>query len=154
MRDRTPPPALTAPSDTTLAEILTWDEERLGAWGRAAGAGASDWVLRLRERALPLYGSDAAQARRIAECALHLAARVHDPMARGWAFRLMAEALLFSGRLSDSDRFYRRAATAWRRAQEPGLLGQLLVGHLHEPRRMRACCSSARETIPISQSSR
>jgi tetratricopeptide (TPR) repeat protein len=94
------------------------------------GAGA-DWVRALRLEAVPFYHTDASAARRIAARALELAELIGDPLSLGWGHRAVAEAMLFSGRIREADAAYARAASAWRQAHDPGLLGQLLVGAIH-----------------------
>ncbi|MBU1699569.1 MAG: CHAT domain-containing protein [Candidatus Eisenbacteria bacterium] len=85
----------------------------------------------LRQEASLHYLVDAAEARRIAGVALQVAAQSTDPVARGWAERTLAEALLFSGRMREADGAYARAVVAWKEAGTHALLGQLLVGRIH-----------------------
>ncbi len=85
----------------------------------------------VRNEAALHYGSDAAEARRIAARAVVLAVRTGDPIALGWAHRAVAESMLFSGRMREAETAYAKAAEAWKRAGAGTLLGQLLVGRIH-----------------------
>lgn len=89
------------------------------------------WVMALRQEAALFYHTDASAARRIAARALELAELFADPLSLGWGHRAVAESFLFSGRMREADAAYSRAVEAWRRADAPGLLGQLLVGSIH-----------------------
>jgi tetratricopeptide (TPR) repeat protein len=85
----------------------------------------------VRNEAARHYGSDAAEARRIAARAVVLAVRTGDLLALGWAHRAVAESLLFSGRMREAEAAYAKAAEAWKKAGAGALLGQLLVGRIH-----------------------
>lgn len=93
---------------------------------------AEPWrlVRELRETAVRYYSTDAAEARAIAARAVELAELMRDDRSRGWAYRALAEALAFSGRLRESEEAYQKATTALRRARDGATLGQLLVGRL------------------------
>ena len=89
------------------------------------------WVRDLRDEALPYYSTDAGAARQIGRRAVELAELIGEPRALGWGHRILAEALLFSGRMKESEESYSRATAAWRKAKEKATLGQLLVGRIH-----------------------
>src|SRR5690606_3335720 len=78
---------------------------------------AEPWrlVRELRETAVRYYSTDAAEARAIAARAVELAELMRDDRSRGWAYRALAEALAFSGRLRESEEAYQKATTALRR---------------------------------------
>lgn len=89
------------------------------------------WVRDLREEALRYYNTDAREARKIGRRAHELAELIDEPRALGWGHRILAEALLFSGRMKESEESYAQATAAWRKAREKVALGQLLVGRIH-----------------------
>ena len=89
------------------------------------------WVRDLRDEALPFYSTDAAEARKIGRRAVELAELIAEPRALGWGHRILAEALLFSGRMKESEESYSRATAAWRKSKDKVSLGQLLVGRVH-----------------------
>ncbi len=93
------------------------------------GAPPAELLAALRQEASLHYHADAARARRIAERSAAIAGKLADPLAIGWAQRTMAEALLFSGRLSQAEAAYRAAQSAWREAGASALRGQLLAAH-------------------------
>ncbi|MEZ4647196.1 MAG: CHAT domain-containing protein [Candidatus Eisenbacteria bacterium] len=89
------------------------------------------WVRDLRDEALRYYSTDAREARSIGRRAVELADLIGEPRAIGWGHRILAEALLYSGRMNEAEDEYALATAAWRRAKESAALGQLLVGRIH-----------------------
>ncbi len=120
-----------APRRST-GELIELDPRELAA-RIASGLPRSpgECVREIREAASRYYHTDAASARKIAERAVVVAELTGDATALAWGRRAMAEALLFSGRIADSNGWYEKAAAAARAAGECGLLGQLLAGHVH-----------------------
>lgn len=104
---------------------------RIAALRERPAAESGGLLVALRKEASGYYHADAAEARRIAAIALEVAETGGGPLARGWAERTLAEALLFSGRMRAAEAAYGKAARAWRAARADGLLGQLLVGRIH-----------------------
>ena len=89
------------------------------------------WVRDLRDEALRYYSTDAREARNIGRRAVELADLIDEPRAIGWGHRILAEALLYSGRMNEAEDEYALATAAWRTAKESAALGQLLVGRIH-----------------------
>ena len=85
----------------------------------------------LRDRAAAHYHGNAREALAVAEEALRQARTQRDDVALGWGHRALAEALLFAGRIRESNESYRRAAGCFHRGGDESTLGQLLVGHVH-----------------------
>ncbi len=110
--------------DLSTAELRRRFEE--GGFGPPSEVAES-----LRNEAARHFHSDPPRALRIARCAAGWAEMSGDPLALAWAHRAQAEALLFSGRMAQSESFYARAVDAARRTKATGLLGQILVARTH-----------------------
>lgn len=130
-RSRARDPSPTRDPVKAAHEVLVLPDTALQGWLATSSLEPGRLLEAVRNEAARHYGSNAAEARRIAARAIAVAVRTGDPLALGWAHRAEAESQLFSGRMREAENAYARAAEAWNDAGAGALLGQLLVGRIH-----------------------